>query len=148
MVEQTVYELKRTRPTRLDIYRIAYHKADLGTGAKTTIDERARINRAVILPSAAKTMTLFGPQQDLGGGFYQNETVIALVDVRDLPRYWGTPTLEQWCIVDNGRWDIKKVTDFGGRAYAMTLQQVEGGETVRGEDSSNSMILTDEVEVV
>ena len=91
IVDQVVYDLKRTRPTRVDLYKIASHTVDVETGQKTITESRLRINRAVVLPSQLETKFSFldfvpttSPVRgtfetllaDFGGGFGESTQVL------------------------------------------------------------------------
>jgi len=154
VVDQVVYELKHTRPSRLDLYKIASHTVDLATGKKTIETSRVRFDRAVVLPSQLESKFTFdlaylaASRDFTQGGFYQQRMQVAVIDANLLPKVWGSPDTEQWCIVDNLQWEIIKVTNLGFRSYALTMMQTDGKEIVRVEDTNNNLILTDSVELV
>ena len=153
MIDQIVYELKRTRPTRLDLYKIAFHTVDLETGKKTVGEERLRIDRAVVLPSQMESKFTFdlaylaASRDFTEGGFYQQRLQTVLIDAQDVPDSWGQPTTEQHVVHDGIRWEILKVTNIGWRSFALVLKGTDGQKVSLGEDVNNNLNLTQSVEV-
>ena len=153
IIDQIVYELKRTRPSRLDLYKIAYHTVDLETGKKTVGTERLRFDRAVVLPSQMESKFTFdlaylaASRDFTQGGFYQQRLQTVLLDAQDFPDSWGQPTTDQYAVQDGMRWEILKVTNIGWRSFALVLQATDGQEVELGEDANNNLNLTHSVEV-
>ena len=153
IVDQIVYELKRTRPTRLDLYKIAYHLVDLETGVKTIDEDRLQINRAVVLPSQLESKFTFdlaylaASRDFTEGGFYQQRLRTVLIDAQDIPNGWGQPTTEQRVVLDNRSWKVLKVTNLGWRSFALVIKQTDGIQIVRGENANNNIHFTQTVVV-
>lgn len=141
-------------PTRVDLFKITYTHVDVETGRQTITYDRARINRGVVLSSRIDSAFAFdlaylaASRDFTEGGIFQTQTRSVLLDRDDVPRDWGPIGTEQWVMVGDIRYDVKRVTDLKGYGYKLLVAETRGQEVVVAEDAHSAVLLVDLAEGV
>jgi hypothetical protein len=111
-VKDTIYQLKREYPLKLDVYRIESAATNVETGKQTTVRTVRRINTAILLPTnLVRTFTydlafISANKNFTVGGFYDLSNRVILIDKADLDIEL---TLDDYFGIRGKRYDIKQV---------------------------------------
>ena len=141
--------MKRSYGLPVDLHKIDQHTVDPETGEKTTVLGVIHINKAIILRarefrSFVYDLAYISANKDFTtGGYFDPEDRRGFIDRRDLNGY--VPTLDDYLIFQNERWDIIEILEFESDiAFGFLLRKIRGADITRIEQTHTMLNLIQE----
>jgi hypothetical protein len=152
-VRNVLYKLKRSYGMPVDLHKIESHSVDPPTGEKTTILGVIHVSKAIVLRarefrSFVYDLAFISANKDFTtGGFFDPTDRRVIFAASDLGGY--EPTISDFLIIDNERYDVKEVheleQDYG---YGVLARKLKGQNIRRIVPSHSGLILSQAVESV
>ena len=147
-VRRVVYKFKRAYGLPVDYYRTESHTTDMESGDKVTVLDMTHIRKVVVLRarefrSFVYDLAYISANKDFTtGGFFDPSDRRIVIDPRDLA-VGVIPTVDDYCIFNNSKYEVKEVFDFEDAAmYILLARKVKGSPIVRIENTYSVMDLT------
>jgi hypothetical protein len=132
VISQVIGRLKQRFPQKVDLYRVTSRSTNVETGVESETKEVFRIRQAIVLPPTlgldpSKALAAISGANFSFGGLIEANTVVVLIDARDIPKNINLNVEDFYAIINKMRYEVVKVNTYGVReAFILNLKGLPG----------------------